>query len=106
MSVVTLDKYRPPIRAVNHVCERKRPQRKSRREKDYSSQDGAQKIADAVASYWFMRGYEIEAEAVPYDPAAEAVVILDRHARTDVRSDMVNGLPRGCVWRNGKVVRA
>lgn len=87
------------IRPVGYESER--PQRKCIVENDYCSQSGAQKIADAVASYWFLRGYEVAAETKHGDTAQ----LDDHHARTDVRSDMVNGLPPGCVWRNGKAVR-
>lgn len=68
---------------------------------DYCSGKGAARLMAALKSYWFMRGHDVTTMAL----IGETRHLGDHHARTDVRSDMVNGLPRGCVWRNGKAVR-
>ncbi len=56
---------------------------------DYCDGEGARKIAARIRDYWYQRGYVVDVSLVdaPFVPAM-------RTARVDVRSNMVNGLPR------------
>ncbi len=62
----------------------------ARGESDYCSRDGAMALKDKIESYWRERGQDvmIALHNVGFHPAIRA-------ARYDVRSDMVNGMPRG-----------
>lgn len=71
------------------------------KQQDFSGAHGAQALADAIRSYWFLRGHTIYAHLSCGTP----VPGVDGHTRFDVRTSMVNGLPPGCVWRNGKAVQ-
>ena len=59
------------------------------READYCSQHGAHALKAAIEAYWAARGQHVlvSLHNVGFHPAIRA-------ARFDVRSDMVNGLPR------------
>ena len=59
-------------------------------EADYCSQDGAQALKARIEAYWAARGQQVMVALhnVGFHPAIRA-------ARFDVRSDMVNGRPRG-----------
>lgn len=56
---------------------------------DWCSSDGAKRLALKIQAYWQERGYDVDLKLVEagFLPAM-------RSARTDVRSDMVNGMPR------------
>jgi hypothetical protein len=56
---------------------------------DYCSRDGAQALKDKIEAYWRERGQHVMVALhnVGFHPAIRA-------ARFDVRSDMVNGMPR------------
>jgi hypothetical protein len=56
---------------------------------DYCSREGAQALKDKIEAYWRERGQNvmINLHNVGFHPAIRA-------ARFDVRSDMVNGMPR------------
>lgn len=62
----------------------------SRGESDYCSRDGATALKEKIEAYWRARGQEVSIALhnVGFHPAIRA-------ARFDVRSDMVNGMPRG-----------
>lgn len=90
MSVAYLDSYRPRTRVTTGDAP-----------PDYCSGKGAARLSAALKSYWFLRGHDVTTTTF----VGETHHLRDHHARTDVRSDMVNGLPRGCVWRKGKVVK-
>lgn len=57
--------------------------------KDWCNNDGARRLKDKIAEYWADRGYEVEVDLVD-----AGFVPAMRSARTDVRSNMVNGMPR------------
>lgn len=59
-------------------------------EADYCSQDGASALKAVIEAYWAARGQQVMVALhnVGFHPAIRA-------ARYDVRSDMVNGRPRG-----------
>jgi hypothetical protein len=61
----------------------------SRGESDYCSRDGAVALKEKIEAYWRERGQDvmIALHNVGFHPAIRA-------ARYDVRSDMVNGMPR------------
>lgn len=58
-------------------------------ETDYCSADGAKRLKSRIEEYWRERGYEISVDLVE-----AGFVAAMRSARTDLRSDLVNGLPR------------
>jgi len=61
----------------------------SRGEYDFCSRDGAQALKAKIEAYWRERGQNvmIALQNVGFHPAIRA-------ARFDVRSDMINGMPR------------
>jgi hypothetical protein len=61
-------------------------------EADYCSQDGAHALKAMIEAYWASRGQHVMVALhnVGFHPAIRA-------ARFDVRSDMLNGHPRGAV---------
>lgn len=56
---------------------------------DWCTEDGAKRLKLKIEAFWRERGYDVDVALVEagFLPAM-------RSARTDVRSDMVNGLPR------------
>ena len=66
-------------------------------EADYCSQDGAQALKARIEAYWAARGQQVMVALhnVGFHPAIRA-------ARFDVRSDMVNGMPRAAVREAAK----
>lgn len=56
---------------------------------DFCSRDGAHALKQRIEAYWRERGYNVQVllHNVGFHPAIRA-------ARYDVRSDMVNGMPR------------
>lgn len=61
-------------------------------EADYCSREGASALKMKIEAYWRERGQDVllSLHNVGFHPAIRA-------ARFDVRSDMVNGLPRGSL---------
>ncbi len=58
-------------------------------EADYCSTDGARRLKMRIEEFWRDRGFSLDIKLV--DAGFMAAM---RSARTDLRSDMVNGLPR------------
>ncbi|MEM9168227.1 MAG: phosphoglycolate phosphatase [Pseudomonadota bacterium] len=56
---------------------------------DLCTDDGAQRLASRIREYWRKRGFDVDLQT-----SREGFVSTMRSARTDVRSDMVNGMPR------------
>jgi hypothetical protein len=56
---------------------------------DFCNVDGAKRLKQRIEDYWKERGYAVEVKLVE-----APFVAAMRSARTDVRSDMVNGFPR------------
>ncbi|MCW5725218.1 MAG: phosphoglycolate phosphatase [Maricaulaceae bacterium] len=56
---------------------------------DFCTPEGARRLKARIEAFWAERGYNVTIDLVDagFMPAM-------RSARTDVRSDMVNGLPR------------
>lgn len=70
-------------------------------QKDYMDRQGAHELAAAITSYWALRVGDLEegtvrALAVHERPDYSASNWTQRY---DVRSDLVDGTPRGFVWR-------
>ena len=59
---------------------------------DYCSKDGASRLQRMIADFWRKKGYEVDIELVN-----EGFVSTMRSARTDLRSNMVNGMPQTVV---------
>jgi hypothetical protein len=65
-------------------------------ESDFCSRDGAHAIKAKIEAYWRERGQTVQVmlHNVGFHPAIRA-------ARFDVRSDMINGLPRAAGAKRG-----
>ncbi|MEZ6022300.1 MAG: hypothetical protein R3C16_02540 [Hyphomonadaceae bacterium] len=55
---------------------------------DFCNVDGARRLKQRIEDYWRDRGYTVDVKLVE-----AGFVAAMRSARTDVRSDMVNGMP-------------
>ncbi len=55
---------------------------------DFCNVEGARRLKQRIEEYWRDRGYAVEVKLVE-----AGFVAAMRSARTDVRSDMVNGMP-------------
>lgn len=64
----------------------------SRGESDFCSKDGALALKEKIEAYWRERGQNVmlSLHNVGFHPAIRA-------ARYDVRSDMINGMPRAAI---------
>lgn len=56
---------------------------------DLCTNDGAARLASQIREFWRKKGYDVDVET-----RDEGFVSTMRSARTDLRSDMVNGMPR------------
>ena len=59
---------------------------------DLCDKDGAKRLAIKIQDFWRKKGFEVHVET-----REEGFVSTMRSARTDLRSDMVNGMPRRTV---------
>jgi hypothetical protein len=55
---------------------------------DFCNSDGARRLKQRIEEYWRDRGFKVEIKLIE-----AGFVAAMRSARTDVRSDMVNGFP-------------
>lgn len=55
---------------------------------DWCTNDGARKLKDKIEAYWRDRGFDVGIDLVD-----AGFVPAMRSGRTDVRSDMINGMP-------------
>lgn len=69
--------------------------------KDWCDSDGARRLAEKIRGYWAERGYEVDLDFVD-----SGFVAAMRSARTDVRSNMVNGMPRRRLASESQPLRA
>ena len=62
---------------------------------DHCTQEGARRLKQRIEQYWTERGYDVSVDLVEagFMPAM-------RSARTDIRSNMVNGLPQKAANSN------
>lgn len=56
---------------------------------DWCNEDGAKRLKHKIEQYWSERGYDVSIDLVD-----ACFIAAMRSARTDVRSNMVNGMPR------------
>ena len=56
--------------------------------RDWCDAEGARRLKEKICEYWTERGYEVDIDLVD-----AGFVAAMRSARTDVRSNMVNGMP-------------
>lgn len=56
---------------------------------EFCTNDGASRLALKIREYWHKQGFDVTVET-----HKEGFVSTMRSARIDVRSDMVNGMPR------------
>lgn len=55
---------------------------------DWCTTNGARKLKDKIEAYWRERGYDVDIDLVE-----AGFIAAMRSGRTDVRSNMVNGMP-------------
>lgn len=55
---------------------------------DLCDHEGASRLAAKIQEFWRKRGFDVSVEV-----KEEGFVSTMRSARTDVRSDMINGMP-------------
>ncbi|MEM9706210.1 MAG: phosphoglycolate phosphatase [Pseudomonadota bacterium] len=56
---------------------------------DLCTEDGARRLAERINDYWRKQGFDVQ-----FETRREGFVSTMRSARTDLRSDMINGMPR------------
>lgn len=56
---------------------------------DWCNEEGAKRLKQKIEQYWSERGYDVNVDLVD-----ACFIAAMRSARTDVRSNMVNGMPR------------
>lgn len=59
---------------------------------DLCTRDGASRLAEKIQDFWRKRGFDVSVETKD-----EGFVSTMRSARTDVRSDMKNGMPTRAI---------
>ena len=64
--------------------------------KDWCTNEGATRLKTKIREYWEERGYEVDVDLID-----SGFVAAMRSARTDVRSNMVNGMPLRRVLEAG-----
>lgn len=68
---------------------------------DFMTTDAnAQRLADKLADYWRAKGVPTPVFQIERGAYVQRANFFPRY----VRSDMVNGLPRGCVFKGGRIV--
>jgi hypothetical protein len=68
---------------------------------DYTDRAGAEALKARIEAFWQERGYAIQVTLV-----MAAFTPTLRSARFDVRSELVNGLPRKCCARGSGFAKA
>lgn len=58
------------------------------KQSDYCTREGAERLKDTIEAYWADRGHDVRINLVQGGFLASM-----RSARTDVRSNMINGVP-------------
>ena len=67
---------------------------------DWCNEDGAKRLKNKIEQYWSERGFEVNIDLVD-----ACFIAAMRSARTDVRSNMVNGMPRRRIADESSTVR-
>ena len=68
--------------------------------KDWCNAEGAKRLREKIREYWAERGYEVDVDLVD-----AGFVPAMRSARTDLRSNMVNGMPRRRIAQTQEELR-
>ena len=68
--------------------------------KDWCNNEGAKRLREKIREYWAERGYEVDVDLVD-----AGFVPAMRSARTDLRSNMVNGMPRRRIAKTQEEMR-
>jgi len=68
--------------------------------KDWCNTEGAKRLREKIREYWAERGYDVDVDLVD-----AGFVPAMRSARTDLRSNMVNGMPRRRIAKTQDEVR-
>ncbi|RIJ15515.1 hypothetical protein [Henriciella mobilis] len=68
--------------------------------KDWCNAEGAKRLREKIREYWAERGYEVDVDLVD-----AGFVPAMRSARTDLRSNMVNGMPRRRIAKTQEELR-
>ena len=68
--------------------------------KDWCNAEGAKRLREKIREYWDERGYEVDVDLVD-----AGFVPAMRSARTDLRSNMVNGMPRRRIAKTQEELR-
>jgi hypothetical protein len=68
--------------------------------KDWCNTEGARRLREKIREYWAERGFEVDVDLVD-----AGFVPAMRSARTDLRSNMVNGMPRRRIAKTQEEVR-
>ncbi|MEL6365189.1 MAG: phosphoglycolate phosphatase [Pseudomonadota bacterium] len=56
--------------------------------RDHCTKDGASHLKSLIENYWRRKGFDVDVELV-----SEGFVPAMRSGRTDLRSNMINGMP-------------
>lgn len=56
---------------------------------DWCNEDGAKRLKNKIEQYWTERGFDVNVDLVD-----ACFIAAMRSARTDIRSNMLNGMPR------------
>jgi hypothetical protein len=67
---------------------------------DWCNEDGAKRLKNKIEQYWSERGFEVNIDLVD-----ACFIAAMRSARTDVRSNMVNGMPRRRIADESQTTR-
>lgn len=67
---------------------------------DWCNETGAQRLKQKIEQYWSERGYEVNVDLVD-----ACFIAAMRSARTDIRSNMINGMPLRRVNADQRDVR-
>lgn len=67
---------------------------------DWCNEDGAKRLKQKIEQYWGERGYDVNIDLVD-----ACFIAAMRSARTDIRSNMINGMPRRRVGAEESNIR-
>lgn len=56
---------------------------------DWCNEEGAKRLKNKIEQYWSERGFDVNVDLVD-----ACFIAAMRSARTDIRSNMINGMPR------------
>ncbi|MEZ6023931.1 MAG: hypothetical protein R3C16_11080 [Hyphomonadaceae bacterium] len=67
---------------------------------DYTKKEGAQRLKETIEAYWRERGFDVQVML-----AQGPFTIELRAARYDVRSDLINGMPRAALEKMAEALK-